>query len=175
MPKRTKRLPPIERLRQLFAYDQDTGLLCLRVPLGKTAAGSEPGYLNNIGYRQVYFDHEIYSTHRICWSLHHGQHPTGEVDHINGNRSDNRASNLRHASSAENNQNRRLSTRNKTGVKGVFRVKWNKGVKWRTSVCSGGEYHITHFHCFGQAVRYANVLRAKLHQEFANTGAEARA
>jgi len=168
MPKRTKPLPPIERLQELFAYNPDTGALILRVKLGQSDAGSEPGYLNNIGYRQVYFDGKIYSVHRICWALCHGKHPTGEVDHENGNRSDNREVNLRHATSSQNNQNRRLSTRNKTGIKGVFLVKWNKETRWRVSVGhSQGQYYITHFQCFGQAVKHSHEMRAKLHHEFA--------
>jgi hypothetical protein len=168
MPKHTKLFPSIGRLQELFVYDPDTGALTWRVKLGKAEIGSEAGYLNNIGYRQVYFDGEIYSVHRICWALHHCKIPTREVDHENGNRSDNRGINLRHATSAENNQNRRLSTRNKTGVKGVFRVKWNKSTRWRVSVGhSQGQYYITHFQCFGKAVKHANEMRAKLHHEFA--------
>lgn len=97
-----------------------------------------------------------------------GKYPAVEVDHINGDGADNRACNLRLATSAQNNQNRRISSRNKSGAKGVFRVK--AGKPWRVSVCVNKKYHITQFDDFDEAVRHANALRARLHAEFANDG-----
>ncbi|WP_291869642.1 HNH endonuclease [Bradyrhizobium sp.] len=161
-------LPSVEILWEVFSIDPNDGRLILLAATKKRAAGMEAGYLNNIGYRQVMLGRKIYSVHRIAWSLYHGEHPNGEVDHINGDRSDNRKENLRLATSSQNNQNRRLSTRNKTGIKCVFKVKWNKETRWRVAVGhSGGQYYITHFKCFGQAVKHANGMRAKLHSEFA--------
>lgn len=141
----------------------------LRVATKRRAAGEEAGYPNNIGYRQVMIGKKIYSVHRIAWAIYYGEHPNEEVDHINGNRSDNRLCNLRLATSSQNNQNRRLSTRNKSGVKGVFRVKqWSGDQIWRVAVGhSRGKYHIAHFHCFGLAVKHAAEKRKELHQEFA--------
>ena len=165
-------LPSVETLREAFSIDPTDGRLILRFATKHRAAGEEAGYLNNIGYRQVMLGRRIYSVHRIAWALYHGEHPNGEVDHINGNRADNRLCNLRLATSAQNNQNRRLSSRNKSGVKGVFGVpSGKKGRLWRVAIGHNqGQYYITHFHCFGRAVRHAHEMRAKFHQEFANTG-----
>jgi hypothetical protein len=101
----------------------------------------------------------------------HGEFPLVEVDHINGDGADNRASNLRLATSSQNNQNRRLSARNKTGVKGVFRVSRS----WRVSVGVNGKYHIAHFAKFEDAVKHSIELRARLHGDFANDGRRAAA
>ena len=163
--KRTVIMPSVAVLRAHFSYDANSGAL-LRAKDGK-----EVGYLNNLGYRQVAFEGRIYSVHRLVWTIHHGTSPDGEVDHINGDRSDNRLCNLRLATSAQNNQNRRLSSRNKTGVKGVFRVKWASSERWRVSVgYDRGKYYITHFQCFGRAIQHAHEMRVRLHADFANDG-----
>lgn len=155
----------VSRLRELFSYDAETGIL---TRLTTDRAGQPCGTLFSTGHLQVSVDGKCAGVHRIAWALVHGEYPSLEVDHINGDGADNRLCNLRLATSAQNNQNRRLSTRNKTGIKGVFRVKWGSTRIWRVAVGHNrGKYHITHFHCFGKAVRHANQLRAQLHHEFA--------
>ena len=161
--RRYVRLPQLRRLKQLFRYDPQTGALL------SLQAGSEVGYVNNIGYRQIYIDGRIYSVHRLVWKLVHGAAPRGEIDHINGNPSDNRLVNLRLASSSENNRNRKLSARNKTGVKGVFWV--TKARRYRAVVGHNRQYHILgHFVDFDEAVAVADAARKQLHGEFANRG-----
>ena len=106
--------------------------------------------------------------HRIAWALHHGEYPLLEIDHINGDGADNRLCNLRLATSSQNNQNRRLSSRNKTGIKGVFRVKWAKNTRWRVDVWPRSRQALHHhFQCFGQAIKHAAEMRAKFHDQFA--------
>ncbi len=156
----------VSRLRELFSYDPITGELRR---LTTRNAGKIAGTLFNTGHLQVDVDGKMTGVHRIAWALHYGEYPADEIDHINGDGADNRICNLRLATSSQNNQNRRLSSRNKTGVKGVFQVKYYGDTKW-WRVCVGhsrGEYYITHFQCFGKAVKHAHEMRAKLHREFA--------
>lgn len=168
--RKIKHTHSVARLRELFRYDPDTGIL---YRITTTRAGKPAGTLFSTGHLQVYVDGKMSGVHRIAWALHSGEYPLTEVDHINGDGADNRICNLRLATSSQNNRNRRLSSRNKSGVKGVFRVKWNKDVRWRVSVGYGvGKYHIDHFKCFGQAVKHANKIRARLHAEFANNGVQ---
>ncbi len=160
--KKIRHLHDVSRLRELFEYNSVTGVLIRR------STGKPCGTLVSTGHLTVWFDGHGVGVHRVGWAIEHGEYPAVEVDHINGDGADNRLCNLRLATSAQNNQNRRLSTRNKSGIKGVFRVKWGKRKAWRVSVGhSQGQYYITHFECFGKAVKHANETRTKLHQEFA--------
>lgn len=155
----------VSRLRELFSYDPISGEVRR---LTTKNAGRVAGTKFNTGHLQVSVDGKMTGVHRIAWALHSGEYPTIEVDHINGDGSDNRLCNLRLATSCENNQNRRLSSRNKTGFKSVFRTKWAKSWRWRVAIGHDrGKYEISHFVCFGKAVRHAAETRARLHGEFA--------
>jgi hypothetical protein len=160
-----KYLMDVAELREVFRYDPETGLL---YRYNRNGEERTCGTLFSTNHMSVSFHKKMIGVHRIAWALTHGEYPTIEIDHINGDGLDNRLCNLRLATSAQNNQNRRLSGRNKTGIKCVFRVKWRKSWRWRAAVGFGGDkYDISHFICFDQAVKHANALRAQLHEEFA--------
>lgn len=61
----------------------------------------------------------IYSAHRIIWAIKTGMWPKLQIDHINGNTSDNRWVNLRQVTAQENQRNSKLSKANKTGHTGI--------------------------------------------------------
>jgi hypothetical protein len=74
------------------------------------------------GYRQIGFKSKKYLSHRVAWFLHYGCWPNNDVDHIDGNPSNNKISNLRDVSHSKNLQNRKSATiRNKTGFLGVVK------------------------------------------------------
>ena len=81
--------------------------------------GAEVGCKTKDGYRQACIKNVSIYLHVVAWYLHHGKWPLGVVDHINGDRSDNRIDNLRVVSHAENIQNqRRANKRNKLSALG---------------------------------------------------------
>jgi hypothetical protein len=92
-----RKLPPLEHVREVLAYCPDTGALTWRVDrAANVLAGSPAGCLRRGGYTQVQLGRHHYRAHRLAWYLHHGTDPGPLlVDHINRDRSDNRACNLR--------------------------------------------------------------------------------
>ena len=83
-----------------FSYDAKTGVLAR-----KTRANSN-GSIDAYGYRVVKFKGRNYKAHRVCWLIYYGSWPAGVIDHINGDKQDNRIANLRDVSQADNVRNR---------------------------------------------------------------------
>jgi hypothetical protein len=120
------------RLKQLVSYDRDTGFFYARTSRGGLQAGQQVGWLNGRGYNHIMLDGVAYRSCRLAWLYVHGSWPAGMIDHINGNRTDDRISNLRDCTNAENARNSKISKRNTSGVKGVA---WHQGMgKWAASI-----------------------------------------
>lgn len=123
---RTENPPDPDYLRQRLTLDPDTGRLTWREnPLAKNCwnarwVGREAFTASFKGYRTGRIDGKQYLAHRMVWALHHGVWPTGQIDHINGDRGDNRVTNLRVVSNTQNARNATLSKSNKSGVTGVW-------------------------------------------------------
>ena len=122
-----------KRLQQLFIYNPTTGILVRRISRGGMASGEEVGCKSKNGALIVRVDYEIHYVHRVVFAMHYGRWPNSQIDHINGIPNDNRIENLREATASQNSSNRRKSTRNTTGYKGVSFSK--KTGKWRASIC----------------------------------------
>lgn len=109
---------------ELFWYDGNN--LRRKKAAIKSPLGSIPGDIRN-GYRRVNVNGEKYFEHRLIWKLVFNHDPD-EIDHINGNRSDNKLENLRSVPSIENRHNMCLSKKNRTGVVGVGLTSYGKWV-----------------------------------------------
>ena len=117
----------LSELKQLFFYNPDSGLFIRRVSKGNAKAGDIAGF-DNGGYVQIQINKSAYLAHRLAYFYLNGVWPVNEIDHINGCRSDNRASNLRSVSLTENSRNRSIPTNSSSGVIGVS---WSKKLcKW---------------------------------------------
>lgn len=124
---RTVKLPSQEELRQTFRYDPDTGKLFWlprkgNVSWNKVFAGKESGCLDSKGYIRIRTEGRAWVAHRVIWKLVSGEDPDF-IDHINGNRSDNRICNLRSVSQTENARNTAKHRTNTSGCTGVFWLK----------------------------------------------------
>ena len=90
--------------------------------------------LNNWGYQHGNLLGESVLAHRVIWKIVTGRSPD-QMDHINGNRTDNRLVNLREATPTLNSSNRGITLKNKSGVIGVC---WNAGrKKWQGQITIG--------------------------------------
>ena len=107
------------KLLEMFDYRNDGNLIHRHTVQGGKRAGEVAGSPHNAGYRQITISRKKYLIHRLIWVYHYGETPT-QIDHINGQRSDNRIENLRECSYSENHGNRRMRNDNTSGYKGVF-------------------------------------------------------
>jgi hypothetical protein len=113
-----------DRLRELFHYDQDTGLFTRRAIRRANFNAGAAGTVERNGYVRIEIDGKPYRAHRLAWLYVHGVWPTNTIDHINAVRADNRIGNLRDVVHRVNNENARSPRRhNKSGYLGVI---WNR-------------------------------------------------
>lgn len=131
--------------------------------------GKRADLLNKtLGYRRVRFAYAPYKdasywAHRVVWLLHYGDWPNLDIDHINGDKSDNRIENLRLANVIENNRNRAALS----GYKGV---RYHKpSGKWQARITS--EYKGKHLGLFNNEIEAAKAYDEAarlLHGDFAH-------
>lgn len=169
----------LDLLKQLLRYEPETGKLFWkpRTPdmfrNGKHSAehtcakwnarnaGKEAfAYVRN-GYKYGVIYRVKYQAHRVIWFMVTGSWPDGQIDHINGNRADNRFENFRCVSHAENGRNQRLPSNNTSGVVGVV---WSRNAgKWQAKIMRDGvTKHLGYFENFDDAVR----ARLKANEQF---------
>lgn len=88
-------------------YYQD-GDLYWKIRMGKRGKpGTRAGTIDPFGYLLVQTGGKRYRSHRIIWALHYGSiSSTQQIDHIDGNRLNNKIENLRLCNGAENSQNK---------------------------------------------------------------------
>jgi hypothetical protein len=146
---RAKDLPPVETLRDLFNYDEVTGIVTWKKGIKRhgSGAGDIAGTKQKAGYILVRIYKQNYLLHRIIWKLHTGEEPC-IIDHINGDKSDNRICNLRSTTYAHNNYNMGLSPRNTSGHRGVTLTR-GKVKPWLVQL---GRQHIGTYSTFEEAV-----------------------
>lgn len=131
-----RRLPSQADLHNLLRYDPKTGLLYWRKWKAGCRRNLRAGWQQSSGYIGIMVgDHET-RAHRVVWKMIHGNDPA-HIDHINGDRSDNRLKNLREAPNWENNRNLKLM---KTNTSGVCGVSWDKSRnQWVAEIYDNGK------------------------------------
>jgi hypothetical protein len=111
----------VQQAQAALDYNPDTGILARRSSNPRWN-GKPAGTNHSNGYVAIYIGGEYHLAHRLAWLLHYGRWPAGQIDHINGDRRDNRIANLRDFDRSTNLQNMRGATkRSSTGLIGATR------------------------------------------------------
>lgn len=170
--------PPVEWLRECFDYAD--GSLVWRVrPLdhfdsahqqrifNARQSGSVAGTIERGGYVRINLaGYWRIAAHRIIYAMHHGHWPV-EVDHIDGDPSNNRIENLRAATHAQNLRNMRTPSSNTSGVKGVsFHKDTGKWSAWIRD--SGAMRHLGTFANIHDATAVRKSAERELYGDFSN-------
>lgn len=151
-----------EILRQLLRYDPETGKLFWRergpewFTAGKDSAAHNAAKwnarfagreaINSAGSSHGYLDGAILGigvlAHRVAFAITHGRWPVG-VDHIDGDKRNNRLDNLREADQAENTLNCKIRSDNPSGAAGIWQLKrggWRARIKKAGTVTDLGQF-----------------------------------
>jgi hypothetical protein len=188
----TARPIDVERARALLDYDKETGVFrwkprttnmfvghkfsperCCNLWNAQWAGNVAGGISKQSGYLIIKLDAQ-YHAHAIAWAYVYGDRPDGKfVDHINGDRSDNRICNLRLATKAQNGMNRGKQSNNTSGMKGVSWAK-NAG-KWSAHIkINRKKIHLGLFNNIEHAAAAYDSAAISLHGEFARTNFEVK-
>lgn len=150
-------------LYELLSYDHETGIFKWKVDRQPPVkAGDEAGHLKTNGYIVMSVDGHACAGHRLAWFFVYGEWPKNEIDHIDGNRSNNAISNLRDVTKSINQQNIRSARKHNksSGLLGVTKDRnaWVCRIK-----LNGKTYHSRHKSKEAAALTYLNAKR-QLHE-----------
>lgn len=126
-----------EQVLEVLKYEPSKGFLYWRNCKGRKNPNVPAGSWMRNGYRNIKISGGQYLVHRIIWLIETGEWPENQLDHIDMNKSNNRFSNLRQATTSQNNANREKYKNNASGYKGVI---WHKHTrKWRAAIGVNGK------------------------------------
>lgn len=150
-----KALPCPTMLRLLLDYDPETGVLTWKerkpwmFPAGEIRSGEQlasiwnakhagklAGTFDGSGYRRICVNHRRIKSHRAAWAIATGAWPSGEIDHINIVRGDDRLENLRDVPRGTNLKNKRKYKNNTSGRTGVYYFRSSS--QWHASIPQKG-------------------------------------
>lgn len=166
----TKELPDPSYLRKILRYEPETGKLFWRKRTPDMFSHGNKGaeshckswnarfankealsHKNQRGYLSGRIDYKLFFAHRIAWTIFYGKPPKYNIDHINGDPSDNRIANMRDVTQQENCKNVALQKTNNLGVAGVYWVEQKS--KWHVRIKVGEKFtSVGYFNSFEDAV-----------------------
>lgn len=132
-----------EVVRKELSYNPETGEFIRVISHAqRKIVGRVAGSTTSTGYRTISIGGNSYKAHRLAWLVTHGEWPVGQIDHVNGIRTDNRIANLRVVNNRENAENKHKATA--SSKSGLLGVSWHKARrKWRAEIKhKGRKFHL---------------------------------
>lgn len=153
------------QLRKHFDYRNDGALICKTIRSRHTYPGKVlTGTLKENGYTDLGFLGKLVKFHHAVYIWHYGGFK-GFIDHVNGDRSDNRIENLRVADRRQNAWNMKCRSTSRSGIKGLT---WSKSKQmWTGSVSKEGKRKWVSSICKEKTIYKLKNLRQQMHGDFA--------
>lgn len=134
-----------EDLKDYVKYDSRSGKfyrLKIDAPNLTRFLGTEATNVSSNGYGNVTIKNVKFSAHKLAWFLYYNEIPEFHIDHISGDKLDNRICNLRKSCPLSNQRNRKKNSDNSTGVNGVYmsRNKYRARIKIKGVLVNLGTY-----------------------------------
>lgn len=151
-----------EILKQHLSYNPETGLFARKNHFRLNSDGSV-GTVQKKGYRAIMVLHRLYRAHRLAWLYVYGEFPNDQIDHINGNRDDNRIANLRVVNAHQNACNKRSPAGLNPHI-GVTKKKRKNQFRWCARIMVNKKAkHLGYFNTVEEAKNAYILAKAQLH------------
>jgi len=155
-----------EDLQRLLEYDSNTGVFRWKVARKRgMLPGEIAGWHSGKNAWRIEVFGKNYLAHRLAWFYVYGSWPD-QIDHINGNRSDNRLCNLREANNSQNQANMKAKSNNRIGIRGLGFKRNKYVVQLRKTKKDGVVFVSQNFSLLCEAVKFVRTKSKELHGEF---------
>ena len=152
----------VDQLKAAVIYDPEDGSF---VRADGVRKGMVAGRALPSGYRVIQIKKRQYYEHRLAWLWMTGEWPKNQVDHIDGDKPNNKWANLRAATCAQNNWNKGKTKRSSTGLKGVTYHQRDR--KWQAMImASRNAVYLGQFDCPAAASFAYQIAADKAHKQF---------
>ncbi len=148
-----------------LSYDPLTGIFVRKKSFYSHLVGQKAGIRMKSGYIEIRLDGRRYAAHRLAWVYVNGSIDDREIDHINGQKDDNRICNLRLATHAENAQNRVKYPAKQVVTSSHMGASWvSCRRKWRSRIKMDGKViHLGYFDTAEEAGAAYDAAKLKVH------------